>query len=121
MMNKTFVAAAIAAAFTFGTLPAMAATVWVNVAPPELRVEQAPAARPGYQWAPGYWNWQGQHHVWHNGNWVRERQGYTYMQPQWVERDGRWQQHSGQWRRHDSDGDGVPNSQDRHPNDPNRR
>jgi hypothetical protein len=122
MTNKTLVAAAIAAALSFSTLPTRAATnVWVRAAPPELRVEEVPAARAGYQWAPGYWNWQGQRHVWHSGNWVRERRGYTYRQPQWVERNGRWQQQRGQWsRRMDSDGDGVPNSQDRHPTDPNR-
>ncbi len=125
MLIKTVLAACIAATFSLTALPSMAAhtetrTIWVRQAPPEVRVEQVPAARHGYQWVPGYWGYQGRHHVWHSGTWVRERHGHIYVAPTWVEHDGRWQLQRGQWRRHDRDGDGVPNSQDRRPDDPTR-
>jgi hypothetical protein len=54
------------------------------------------------------------------GSWMRERRGYRYNQPIWVERNGRWFMERGHWRRGDRDGDGVPNRQDRAPNNPNR-
>ena len=36
--------------------------------------------------------------------------------PRWEERNGRWAFQSRRW---DRDGDGVPNSRDSHPNNPN--
>jgi hypothetical protein len=128
MLIKTVLATCIAATFSLTALPSMAAdmarprSVWARQGPPELRVEQAPAMRRGFQWVPGYWNWQHQRHVWQAGTWVRERPGYVYAQPNWVEDNGRWNLQAGRWsRRLDRDGDGVPNGQDRRPNDPHRR
>lgn len=86
-----------------------------------MRAEVVPAPRREYVWAPGYWNWEGRHHVWHRGTWVRARPGYVYAAPTWAERDGRWEFHQGRWARGDSDGDGVPNGADRRPYDPTRR
>lgn len=99
---------------------AMAATVWVQTAPPPLREEAVPAPRRGYVWTPGYWAWNGHSHVWHSGVWVKERRGYVYTQPAWVEHDGRWEFRRGAWARGDADHDGVPNGVDRRPNNPNR-
>jgi hypothetical protein len=123
MLSKTFLIACVAAACSLTALPSVARTVWVREAPPEVRVEEVPAPRHGYQWVPGYWNWEHRRHVWHPGTWVRARHGYVYMQPTWVQRDGRWVLESGHWRRHnrDRDGDGVPNREDRRPNDPTRQ
>jgi hypothetical protein len=127
MLIKTVLATCVAATFALTALPVVAAdtasgrTVWVRQAPPEARVETPPAMRRGYQWAPGYWRWQGQRHVWKAGTWVRARPGYIYAQPRWVEGNGRWRMQAGQWSRNDRDGDGVPNSQDRRPDDPTRR
>ena len=78
------------------------------------------APRRGYVWVPGYWNWRGQRHVWTKGTWMRARNGYVYRAPTWQERDGRWFQERGRWPRNDRDGDGVPNRQDRRPDDPRR-
>ncbi|MEO7726527.1 MAG: YXWGXW repeat-containing protein [Burkholderiales bacterium] len=112
-------AAGILGAPVLAPLPAMAAVdVYVNNAPPSPRVERVPGDRRGYAWAPGYWNWQGRRHVWVKGHWVRARPGYAYRPHEWVERDGRWHLNRGRW---DRDGDGVPDSRDRHPNNPNRR
>ena len=122
MLIRTVVATCVVAAFSWAAAPSMAATtVWVRQAPPELRVEQAPQARRGSQWVPGYWDWRGNRHVWHTGTWVRARPGYVYASPNWVERDGRWNLRRGQWSRNDRDGDGVRNNRDRRPDDPTRR
>ncbi|MEK6244002.1 MAG: hypothetical protein AABM33_05820 [Pseudomonadota bacterium] len=119
MIRKTIAAAILAASFGSIATPASAQII-VRVAPPEPRVEVVPAPRAGRLWVPGYWDWKGKRHHWVKGNWVRERRGYQYVQPNWAERDGRWHMTRGNWRRGDRDGDGVPNRQDRAPNNPRR-
>ena len=102
-------------------LPSAAAVdVQLNFGPPAPRYERVPDSRRGYVWAPGYWNWNGNRnkHVWVAGHWIRARPGYAYQAPAWVERDGRHHFQASRW---DRDGDGVPDRQDRRPNDPNRR
>jgi hypothetical protein len=122
MFKKLLLATVIAGSFGAVTVPASAATVIVQ-APPAPRVEVVPAARRGYVWAPGHWNWQGHRHVWVRGSWVRERPGQRYEAATWVQRDGRWYQNPARWTRgmRDRDGDGVPNRFDSRPNDPTRR
>jgi hypothetical protein len=101
---------------------ALAAPVYVDVrvAPPPSRTEVIPAARPGYLWVPGYWDWRGRRHVWVGGTWVRARPGYAYANPAWVEDGGRWRLNRGGWNRGDRDRDGIPNRYDRHPDNPRR-
>jgi len=96
-------------------------SVYFNVAPPAARYEVVPAPRRGYLWAPGYWNGRNNRHVWQAGHWERERTGYYYNQPAWTQRDNRWQLERGRWNKGDRDGDGVPNSRDRQPDNPNRK
>ncbi len=132
MLRKLLMAGLLASTFGSIAVPA-AAAVYVQVAPPAPRAEVVPAPRRGYAWAPGYWDWRGHRHVWIAGHWVRERKGYAYLEPRWVERDGRWHMERRGWARHDRDhdgvpnrvdrdrdGDGVPNRLDRHPNNPKR-
>lgn len=95
--------------------------VYFNTAPPPVRYEAVPAPRRGYVWVPGYWNAKHNKHVWQAGHWERERKGYHYRQPTWVQHDNRWQLDHGGWTKGDRDGDGVPNSADRAPDNPNRR
>jgi WXXGXW repeat (2 copies) len=106
-VNKVLVSVMIAAG-TIGVVatpvPSVAATyreVIVDRAPPAPRDERVPAARRGYAWTPGYWDWRSNRHVWVRGNWVRERRGYEYRPHQWVERDGRWNLERGRWDRRD--------------------
>lgn len=130
--------AILAAASMTLTQPSIAAPVSldIRVGPPALRYEAVPAARPGYVWAPGYWDRRGNRHVWSNGSWVRERPGYVYTQPTWVNHGGRYHFYRGAWARpygdrdrdgvpnrfdRDRDGDGVRNRNDRHPNNGHRR
>lgn len=95
----------------------------IRVGPPPPRVEVVPAARRGYLWTPGYWGWRGNRHYWVNGNYVRERRGYVYSHPAWVQDGEHWRFNRGAWARGggDRDRDGVPNRFDRHPDNPNRR
>lgn len=99
----------------------------VRTAPPQPRHESVPVARRGYEWAPGYWNWNGRKHVWTKGHWERVRAGYAYQRPEWQRGKNGWTLHRGGWQRgeraqvrNDRDRDGVPNRYDQRPNNPNR-
>jgi hypothetical protein len=95
----------------------------VRVAPPAPRQEIVPQARRGYEWAPGFWNWNGHRYAWTRGHWERARAGYVYHATTWEQADGGWRQSRGGWARggRDRDHDGVPNRMDDHPNNPMRR
>lgn len=104
MFVKNLLLSVMIAAGTIGAvatpLPSVAATyreIIVDRAPPPLRVEPVPAARRGYAWVPGYWDWRGNKHIWVRGSWVRERHGHMYQPNRWVERDGRWVLERGRW------------------------
>ena len=101
--------------------------VVVHKAPPAPRHEAVPAARRGYDWVPGYWDWNGRRHVWVSGHWERDRPGYAYQRPEWRRDAKGWYLERGGWRhgervaaRRDRDGDGVPNRYDQRPRNPNR-
>jgi hypothetical protein len=106
----------------------------VRTQPPAPRREAVPGARRGYEWAPGYWNWNGRRYVWTKGHWERTRPGYAYARPVWSQGKDGWQLDRGGWRHGDRadgrgpggpggdrDRDGVPNRVDDHPNNPTRR
>jgi hypothetical protein len=121
--RKVLVAALCVASIGAFTLPETASAaveIYFNAAPPPLRYEPVPVARKGYTWAPGYWNARGEKHVWQAGHWEKNRQGYYYAQPTWTQRE-RWQLEPARWNKGDRDHDGVPNSMDRAPDNPNRR
>lgn len=127
MMRKILLATAVVAALGSISVPA-SAQIYLQIAPPQPRVEVVPAARMGYAWAPGYWDWRGNRHAWVAGHWERERPGYAYVAPEWRERDGRWYMERNGWqerradrmaRGRDSDGDGVPDRRDAQPYNPN--
>eukprot|EP01034_Spumella_vulgaris_P035213 gene35213-43412_t len=121
MIKPTFYAAALLAVSSaaFAPMPASAqvdVNLVIGTAPPPLRYESLPPPRHGYVWAPGFWNWNGHRHVWVAGHWLRERPGYYYTQPQWIQSNGHWVRHEGRWDRRgrgDMDRDGIPNRYDR--------
>ena len=118
MLSKLKAITVLIAASATISVSAVAATyIDVRVAPPPPRYEVVPAARPGYVWAPGYWDWTGRRHVWVNGHWERARHGYVYHEPRWVQDGDRWRLHRGAW---DRDHDGVPDRVDAHPDNPRR-
>jgi len=72
----------------------------VEIAPPPPRYEVVPAPRPGYVWAPGYWNWDGRRHVWARGHYVRARgANYHYVPHRWEQHHGRYRLENGRWER----------------------
>ncbi len=99
-----------------GVAPAAQAQVSINVAigvpPPAPVYEAVPVARPGYVWAPGYWDWddRGHKHKWKKGKWERERAGYVYEAPRWVQASGGWVLMPERW---DGRGDGGYGKKDK--------
>jgi hypothetical protein len=84
------------------------AQVSINIAigtpPPAPVYEVVPAPRPGFIWAPGYWDWDdhGHKHMWREGHWERDRPGYAYQAPRWVRGAGGWVFVPSRWdERHD--------------------
>jgi hypothetical protein len=71
----------------------------IDVAPPAPRVMLVPPPRPGFVWAPGYWNWTGRAHAWHEGYWVPERHGYHWAPDRWVSRGRHYHFRRGHWER----------------------
>ena len=78
---------------------ALARNVVVEIAPPAARVEVVPVQRPGYTWAPGYWAWQRDRHVWVGGHTMRVRNGYQWAPDRWNEVNGRHEFQRGRWTR----------------------
>jgi len=101
-MKRTLtLAAMIGLGAAFAPLSSMAQTslsVVIGAAPPAPRFESVPAPRHGYVWAPGYWNWDGSHHVWMAGRWEPERVGYRYQPSEWVRDDRGYRLHQGGWQ-----------------------
>lgn len=93
----------------------------VRGAPPAPRHESVAAARRGYAWAPGFWNWNGRRHVWVRGHWERVRAGYAFHAPAWERADNGWRLDRGGWMKGDRDHDRVPNRADDYPDKPGRR
>lgn len=101
MHSKTLFAAAFTAALLgFGASAQAQYTAIVSVAPPAPRHEVVPAAREGWLWAPGHYEWRGNEYVWAEGHWMRDRAGYEYREPRWVQRaDGSWILVGNNWER----------------------
>jgi hypothetical protein len=116
MHRKTILGAVIAASL-MGIGAAAQAQLVVNIAPPAPRHEVVPAARAGYVWAPGHYEYRGNNYTWVGGQWYTARNGYEYREPRWVQRgNGEWYMAGGNWERGaygDRDHDGVPNRFDR--------
>ena len=111
MIKSALATALLTASLGSVSLPASAQPygVTIDVAPPAPRFERAPAARRGYVWVPGYWNWNGHRYVWVKGRHVHARHGSYWVPNRWVEHDGRWHMNRGHWaandhrERHDHD------------------
>ena len=132
MRNKTLLASAFAAALMgFGAAAQAQYNAVVSVAPPPPRHEVMPGPREGWVWAPGHYEWRHGEYRWEEGHWMRQRVGYEYREPRWVQRgNGEWVLVGGNWehradrdrhaRGRDWDGDGIPDHRDRFPRNPNR-
>ena len=75
-MFRKLLAAAVLSTAALGAVvvPSVAsAQVYIQTAPPPLRVEPVPAPRRGHVWVPGHWQWRGHRHVWVPGTWIVAR------------------------------------------------
>jgi hypothetical protein len=69
----------------------------IGTAPPPDRVEVVPAPRPGYIYERGHYIVEKDKYVWHDGQFIKEREGHRY-QPYVMERRGeRWVYRPGHW------------------------
>src|SRR4051812_8779316 len=117
MKRLLFTAATAIAIGTAAFIPgqAMAAssvTFVIGTPPPPARYEVVPHLRRGYEWVPGYWNWNGRRHVWVPGHKERVRVGHYYQRPEWRQGSNGWELHRGGWQQGDRDHDGIPNRVD---------
>jgi hypothetical protein len=78
-------------------LPASAALIDIEIAPPAPRHEVLPPPRSGFVWAPGFWEWRGREHVWVAGHWERERRGHHWVPAHWDEHNGHYRFMEGHW------------------------
>ena len=78
-----------------------AAQVSLNilVAPPAPRHEVMPQVPAGHVWAPGYWGWNGDRHVWVRGRPILQRDGYVWTPYRWDQRDRGYTRTAGHWVR----------------------
>jgi hypothetical protein len=74
-------------------------SVNINIAPPPPQYEVVPTIQPGYVWAPGYWGWNGERHVWIRGRAIVQREGYRWEPDRWEQRDRTYYRTEGRWVR----------------------
>ena len=71
----------------------------ISLAPPAPQFEVVPVVAPGYVWAPGYWGWSGERHVWVRGRSIVQREGYRWEPDRWDQRDRNYYRTAGHWER----------------------
>jgi hypothetical protein len=69
----------------------------INIAPPAPQQEIIPSLPSGQVWAPGYWAWSGERHVWVRGRPIVQREGYRWEADRWEQRDRGYYRHAGHW------------------------
>ena len=77
----------------------------INVGPPPPIYEPVPMMQPGYAWAPGYWAWNNDRHIWVRGRSMVQRTGYRWEPDRWDQRGNGYYRQPGNWVR---DGQYVP-------------
>ena len=99
MLRKGLITCAIATMLTAGVGLAKV-HVYVGLAPPAPVVETRPIAPgPGYMWTPGYYNWDGAHYVWVNGQWMLPPgHHHHYVAGAWVHHHRGWYYRDGYWK-----------------------
>ena len=87
MFIRTAVIAALVVS-SFVAVPAQARVdVSIDLSPPPPRVVVLPPPRHDSVWSPGYWAWDGRHHVWVEGRWIQVREGYRWIPERWDAQD----------------------------------
>ena len=71
----------------------------IQIGPPAPLVEPVPFLRPGQVWAPGYWAWHEDRHIWIRGRTMVQRAGYRWEPDVWEQRNNLYYRHPGRWER----------------------
>jgi hypothetical protein len=71
----------------------------INVGPPPPIYEPVPMMQQGYVWAPGYWAWNHDRHIWVRGHSMVQRTGYRWEPDRWEQRGNGYYRHPGSWAR----------------------
>ena len=71
----------------------------IVIAPPAPMYEVVPVMQPGYIWAPGYWAWTNERHVWVRGRTIVQRDGYNWVPDRWVQQERVYVRQPGRWER----------------------
>ena len=71
----------------------------IQIGPPAPLYEAVPVMAPGYVWAPGYWAWHGDRHIWVRGRSMYQRVGYRWEPDMWEQRGSSYYRHPGRWAR----------------------
>lgn len=83
-----------------GAAPAYAQiSVNISLAPPAPQHEIVPVMPSGYVWAPGYWGWNGERHVWIRGRSIVQREGHRWEPDRWEQRSQGYYRTAGHWER----------------------
>jgi hypothetical protein len=69
----------------------------IVLTPPPPINEMVPMMPPGYVWAPGYWAWNHDSHIWVRGRSMMQRTGYRWEPDRWEQRDGIYSRQVGRW------------------------
>lgn len=69
----------------------------ISLAPPAPQHEVVPAVQQGYVWAPGYWAWNGERHIWVRGRTIVQREGYLWTPDRWAQGDRGYFRTAGHW------------------------
>ena len=96
-LKKILLAALLAGA---AAAPAVAqVSININLAPPQPQYEVVPVLAPNRVWAPGYWAWNGDRHIWMRGRSISKRDGYRWAPDRWEQRGGSYYRQPGNWVR----------------------
>ena len=71
----------------------------IHVGPPPPIFETVPMLDPGYVWAPGYWAWNNDRHIWIRGRAMLGRTGYRWQPDRWEQRGDGYYRQPGNWAR----------------------
>lgn len=71
----------------------------IVLAPPAPVHEMVPVMPQGYVWAPGYWAWNVDRHIWVRGRSMLQRTGYRWEPDRWEQHSGNYVRQPGRWER----------------------
>jgi hypothetical protein len=81
--------------------------VWIEVAPPAPKETTRPAARAGFVWVAGRWEYRNNNWKWRKGRWEKVRVNYEWVPGYWDRQGNRYRWVKGHWKASGSTGGGV--------------